>query len=413
MLQTIKFKANLNQEQIQLFDTMVDACRLTWNKCKHWSDEHYKETKKSLSNFDLNYKIVELKKDNPWLNDTCAQSLQQTAKEYVTARNTAIKLIALQKLSKEKPKRIIHLPGFRSKKNGQKSIPFSQGIKILTNNKIQLPKFGGIKICKNNLPTSPYQIKHGHLSVDKVGNYWISLIFDVAMEETPKIDPLSNPAGIDMGFMTYLTFSDGTKIDNPRFAKQLKSKLAKAHRRLSRCKVGSNGFEKRRKELAKLYRYLTNLRKNFQHQLTSRLSKTFSSIFMETLDLQEMAKTKSSRSVADASFYQLITFLKYKMKRLGKELIQVDQFYPSTKLCSNCSYKNNNLELWDRNWICPVCSINHDRDHNAAINILNEGLRLMNMNVASCRDETLNDCGVNINLPYGKLLTIEAITSII
>ena len=192
----------------------------------------------------------------------------------------------------------------------------------------------------------------------------------------------ANAVGIDLGIKDSAILSDGTKIENPKFLRTKEQRLKVLQKRLSRKQKGSNNRNKQRIKVAKLHEKITNERKDFLQKLTTKLVKEsqFDTFCLENLNVSGMMRNhKLAKSIAEVSWYQFIELLKYKCEWYGKNLVQIGQFEPSTKTCSHCGYKNTELTLKDREWICPVCTTYHDRDINAAINIKNFALSEANL----------------------------------
>ena len=182
-----------------------------------------------------------------------------------------------------------------------------------------------------------------------------------------------------MGLKDFAILSSGVKIDNPRILKHLEVRYRKLAKSLSRKVKGSSNYNKARVKLAKFHEKVANIRKDFLHKLSTKLIKEYDIICIETLSVKNMMKNhKLSKSFQDVSLYEFVRQLEYKAKWYGKTISKVDRFYPSSQLCSNCGFKNKEVKnLNIREWACTGCGIRHDRDVNSAINILQEGLRIL------------------------------------
>ena len=210
-------------------------------------------------------------------------------------------------------------------------------------------------------------VRYIQISRDSVGEYWISIVTD---DNTTEVLPATGESvGVDFGMETYLTLSTGEKIQSPQYHKQALSELRELNKSLSRKVKGSNNWYRVVRELARLYRKVSNQRRDWHWKLATYLCQHFDTIVTETLNLEGM-KRLWGRKVSDLAFYQLLEILKYKCFKQGREFFQVGQWAATTKPCSDCGYKNENLSLSDRQWICPKCGSQHDRDINAALNIL-------------------------------------------
>ena len=206
---------------------------------------------------------------------------------------------------------------------------------------------------------------------DTVGTFWLYVVTDDA--STDPYSATGESVGIDFGLETYLTLNTGEKIEHPQPLKQSLSELRKLNKSLSRKVKGSHNWWRAVRELARLYRKIANQRKDWHYKRATDLCKRFDTIVTETLNLGGM-KRLWGRKVSDLAFYQFVEILKYKCIKHKRELRQVGQWTPTTKPCSDCGYHNENLSLSDRQWTCPDCGSYHDRDINAAINILRAAL---------------------------------------
>lgn len=212
------------------------------------------------------------------------------------------------------------------------------------------------------------------------GKYFVSLCLNEHREHLPKT---GKSVGIDLGIKTLAVFSDGTRIENPKFLSSKLKKLAKAQRILSRRQKGSSRRNYQRIKVAKLYEQVTNARKDFLNKLTTSIVREYDFISVENLSVKNMSKNrKLSRAIADAGFYRFRQMLEYKCHFYGKEFVMIDRFFPSSKLCSTCGYIKDDLTLDIRDWNCPICNTVHDRDQNAALNILAEGHSVRGGNVS-------------------------------
>ena len=207
---------------------------------------------------------------------------------------------------------------------------------------------------------------------DTCGDYWLYIVTDFV--DTKPLSTTGQSVGADFGMKeAYLTLSTGEKIQHPQPLKSNFNELRKLHKSLSRKEKGSKGWFKCVRQLARLYRKISDQRNDFHWQLASKLCKKFDTIVIETLNLEGM-KRLWGRKISDLAFYQFVEILKYKCQKHKRQLIQIGQWTPTTKPCSDCGYHNEKLTLTDRQWICPKCGSHHDRDINAARNILQAGI---------------------------------------
>ena len=209
------------------------------------------------------------------------------------------------------------------------------------------------------------------------GRYYISLLCtDVESVPTGKT---GCPIGLDLGIKDFCVMSTGEKISNPKFWGKSLDKLAKLQKNLSRKTKGGLNYNKARIKVARLQEHIANQRKDFSQKLSTEIIRNFDNVFIESLDIKEMTQRREIASlIMDASWSEFIRQLKYKAKWNDKRVIKIDRFYPSSQTCSKCGYINKNVKnLSVREWECPNCHSHHDRDMNAAVNILNEGLKLI------------------------------------
>lgn len=214
-------------------------------------------------------------------------------------------------------------------------------------------------------------VKRIRILRDSAGDYWIYVVTDD--DSTEPFTHTGESVGIDFGLKSFLTLSNGEKIENPEFFKQSLSKLRFLNKSVSRKQQGSNNWYRAVLALARQYRKISNQRLDWQWKVATKLCREFDVIVAETLNIDGM-KRLWGRKISDLAFYQFIQLLNYKCFKHNKTFLQIDKWTPTTKPCSNCGYSNNNLSLKDRQWTCDQCDTTHDRDINAAVNILRAGL---------------------------------------
>jgi putative transposase len=364
MLKAFKYRLYPNQEQKVLLEKHFGCVRFVWNWALGKKMEAYQKDKTNLSRYELQAELPKMKKgDQPWLAEVGSLSIQS-------------KLEDLDKAYTSFFKKKVAYPKFKCKRNDQKfRVP--QNTKAdFEKGKVIIPKFlGGIKCIFDRQFEG--DISSSYVSRTTTGKYFISILVEDGKElpTKPKIAEKST-IGIDLGLKHFATFSDGTKVENPKPLKRFLKKLKKQQRQLSKKTKGSNNRNKQRIKVAKTHEKITNCRKDFHHKLSHKLThdNQVKTICMETLSTKDMMENSyMARQIADVGWNSFTNILKYKCGWYGKNFVQIGRFEPSSKLCS-CGYINQTLTLKDREWTCPSCNITHDRDILAANNIKKLGL---------------------------------------
>ena len=273
----------------------------------------------------------------------------------------------------------VGFPKFKSKKNNHHSYTTNNQkntIYIVDNKYIKLPKLKTVVRIKlhRQIPKDGI-IKSATVSKVPSGKYYVSVLVEQELEQLPKNE---FAVGVDLGLTDFAITSDGVKYPNPRYLKKSLNKLAKEQRRLSKKKIGSKNRNKQRIKVAKLHEKISNQRKDFLHKISSELINENQVICLEDLHVKEIQQNKYlSQSVSDVGWYEFRRQLEYKAKWYGRTISFIDKWYPSSQICSNCGNNTGKKPLNIREFTCPYCGKHHDRDINASINILHEGLRLL------------------------------------
>lgn len=364
MEKAYKYRIYPNKKQQELIQKTFGCSRFVYNYFLDLRIKEYKENAKTLSYNDSSKLLTQLKKELLWLKEPDKDSLQKSLKDLD---------IAYQKFFKEHS----GFPKFKSKKDRYKSYRTS----CTTNNiqfcdkHIKLPKLGMIKVRDKHIPQG--RILNATISQEPNGHYYVSLCCtEVLCEQYKKTN---KNIGIDLGIVDFAILSDGIKIENPRFYEKSEKKLAKLQKELSRKTIGGSNWNKARIKVANLQKYISNQRTDFLHKLTTEIVKNYDIIAIEDLDVKSMKETDNStrnKRVGDASWSEFRRQLKYKTQWYSKKLSVVNRYFPSSQICHICGNKDGKKSEDIRYWVCPCCNNKLDRDVNAAINILNEGIRI-------------------------------------
>ena len=376
MLKAIKIRIYPNNEQEIYISKLLGTCRFVYNHLLSYKINEYNDNKHAVSFGESGKKLVELKNEFEWIKEVHSKVLQQS-------------LINLESAYKSFFKNGNGFPKFKSKHNSSNSCRFpSDGIRGLKGNRINIIKqLSNIhfKCSKNDeiyLNKNQHLIKSGTLSKNKSGQYYFSILID---KPITKVLPITNNiVGIDIGIKDFIIGSNGINFENIKVIRNNEKKLKKLHQNLSKKVNGSNNKNKTRIKLAKVNNKLNNIKNNYLHHIVNQLLNENQVIVIEDLSVKSMMNNHNlAKSIQELSINKFTNILKYKAEWYNKDIIQVDKFFSSTKLCSCCNYKNNNLTLNDREWTCPTCKTHHDRDFNASMNLLNEGKRILNIKIPS------------------------------
>ncbi len=375
----LKIRIYPNLEQKLYLHKAFGCSRFVYNYFLDKSQKEYESEKKYFNCFDSQKELTKLKKteEYSWLKEVDATTLGGVLINLDTAYKNLYKA--------RKQKREYNLR-FKSKKNHRESCSIQPSntttkgkpdktVKIdFGNKRIKIPKLKSWIKYRDGREAFDYKsIQKITIKKTPAGNYFAAIHFKIPKTINTYETKLDKSIGIDFGLKNFITLSNGEKINSPECLKKSLRKLKRLSKNFSRKKTNSKNKEKARIKLAKCYEKISNQRKYFNDCLSKRLLDNYDFIFIEDLNIQSMQKLWG-RKVSDIAWYQFTTMLNHKAINQGKFVLKIDRFFPSSKLCNHCGYKNEALSLNDRKWICPVCGKIHDRDINAAKNILKKGL---------------------------------------
>jgi len=366
-----KFRLYPNQKQIVLFEKTFGCARFIWNQMLADKIAYYKETGKTLKNTPAQYK-----KEFPWLKEVDSFALCNIQ-------------LNLQKAYKSFFQSNFGFPNFKSKKK-----MYSQSYKTNNNHgnielcdgEIKLPKVGWVRLKQHRKMTG--LIKSATISKTATGKYFISILCEIEENNIKTKTILNSSIGIDLGLEHFAILSSGEKIQNPRFLVSASKKLRREQKILSRRGLLAKqrgkslndcmNYQKQRLKVAKLHEKIQNQRRDFLAKLSTNLIKNHDKICMEDLASKNLMKNhRLARAIGDVSWHEFVRMLEYKAEWYGKQIVKVSRWFPSSQICSSCKVNSGKKPLHVREWICENCNYLHDRDINASVNILHEGLKLL------------------------------------
>ena len=370
LLKAYKYRLYPNKQQIEQIQKTFGCCRFVYNQMLAYRKEIYETKKESMNKFScINYCNQVLKKKYEWLKEVDKFALTNAIRNMDSA---------YQKFFKEHT----GFPKFKSKRNNKKSYSTNfthNNIEVdFANGKIKLPKLKWIKAKIHREFVG--QIKSATISQVPSGKYFVSILVEIEHIPTKSTGCM---IGIDLGIKDLLITSNGEKFDNIRTTKKYENKLAKEQRKLSHKVKDSKNWNKQRIKVAKIYEKIRNTRMDNLHKISHKLINENQVIISENLAVSNMVKNRNlAKAISDCGWYELTRQLSYKADWNNRQYIKIGRFVPSSQTCSVCGYINTETkDLSVRQWICPQCGTKHDRDINAAINILNEGLRILEESV--------------------------------
>ena len=362
MNKAYKFRIYPNAEQQIILTKTFGCVRFIYNQMLSDKINHYEETKQKLNNTPAQYKSK-----FPWLKEVDSLALANAQMNLQTAYNSFFRNTK------------IGFPKFKSKKSNRRSYTTNcvNGNISIDNGFLKLPKVGLVKLKQHRLILSNYKLKSVTISQTPSGKYYASVLFEY--ENQIQEQELHDFLGLDFSMHGLYKDSNGNEPAYPRYYRQAEERLKREQRKLSLMQKGSKNRSKQRIKVANLHEKVANQRKDFLHKQSRQIANAYDCVCIENLDMKAMSQSLNfGKSVADDGWGMFVTFLKYKLEETGKRLVKVNKFFASSQICNVCGYKNTatkNLSI--RAWDCPECGTHHNRDINAAINIRNEGMRLV------------------------------------
>jgi len=362
-----KYRVVPTLEQTKKIEGTFAARRFVWNHFLERTTKAYKRRGERISMFDCFTTLTRMKEYKPWLKIYDITALRFAIKDLYEARDDFFRRVK----QGEKP----GYPKFKSKKNHEQSFT-TDGVIYVDDECIKIPKIGRVRYRNRSGLGIKGEPVEATVSRTASGRYFISVCCKVEVEPIPAVDA---QIGLDVGIKDFATDSNGLHYENPKYLAASLKKLARERRGLSRKVKGSINYEKQRLKIAKLHERIRNRRNTHHHQLSRKLVGENQVIVVEKLNIEGMKRNrKLSKAIGDAAWGEFIRQLEYKAYWSGRTLVKVPTFYPSSQTCSDCGFKNADVKnLRVRKWECPDCGATHDRDENAAKNILNKGREML------------------------------------
>jgi len=386
MYKAYKYRIYPTDEQEVLLAKSFGCARWFWNYALNLCQETYKNTGKGLSRAYIQGLLPALKKEYEWLKEPYSQCLQVVALNLSTAYKNFFDKRAM-------------LPKFKAK-HGRQSIGYPQNVKF-DGDYINLPKIG-LVFCRRHRDFEG-DIKTVTVSGNPDGKHFVSVLIDDGKEK-PELVPADKAIGIDVGLTHFAITSDGSKFGNPKHFVKRQRNLKRKQQKLYRKKKGSQNRKKARLAVAKVHSKIARCREDFLHKLSRKIVNENQVIAVENLNIKGMVKNHNlASSISDVGWGMFCTMLKYKSESEGKQYVEIDRWFPSSKTCHVCLNRVDNLTLDVRAWSCQHCGTQHDRDVNASINIRNEALRILALGTSA------SACGGDVSRSGKTSVLLDAI----
>lgn len=367
IMKGIEIRLYPTKAQANMINKNIGAARVAYNAMLYRKKKHYEETKESL-----NVKPVDLYDEFPWMKEVDSRAVTSAYMDLNSSYSNWFNSL------KKKTKQVSKAPKFKKKEHKgsyrNTSMP-SEPEKLFRNGKIFIPMLKLTRFRNDIDISSIKKIRNLTIKRSYSGKYYCSICCDC---EIPEHEHTGEVIGIDLGIKDLIIDSNGNKYSNPKYLNKVEKKIKHLQRLYSKKTKGSKNQEKARLKLAIAHEKLSHKRKDNLHKITTKLIKENDIICIENLAVKNMTKNhKLAKAIQDASFGTLVNMLKYKAAWHNRKIIEIGRYYPSSKICHCCGYKMKYMGLEVREWTCPVCNEHHDRDINAAINIMNEGLNIL------------------------------------
>lgn len=366
MNKAIKYRIYPDKAQRELFAKTFGCCRKVWNLMLATRNDAYRKEKRTVRPTPAMYK-----EEYPYLREVDSLALanvqldlQDAFTRFFTVKGTG------------------H-PAFKSKKKSRCSYTTNNqkgSVRIDTaGSRIRLPKAGMVRAKLHRLPDDGWKLKNATVSMTKDGKYYCSVLFEYEDNVIPAYHPELNAIGLDYKSDGFYTDSNGEVCGSPKYFRRSQKALTRAQRKLRHKKKDSSNYRKACRKIAGIHRHIANQREDFLHKKSTEIANQYDMVCVEDLNMRAMSNKGfgNGKATLDNGYGKFLDLLEYKLTDRGKVLVRIGKWFPSSQLCNQCGYLDHEVkDLRIRTWICPACGTKHDRDHNAAVNIKREGIRL-------------------------------------